>query len=200
LPVVSQAERRAGTVAAIHASARELFATRGFAATTIDDIAKGAGVAKGAVYHHFGSKEEIFERVLDGIFLEIAARLRAVAGASRGLFEVMVKGTEIYLERVTAPEVKRIILVDGPAVLGWNKWREIDQRHFGRMLKAPLAQMLGDKLNAADIEAQFHLLSGAIMEAALISATSKDSRKMARKLSSGLRRLLAGLLENPKSR
>jgi AcrR family transcriptional regulator len=198
--VVSQAERRAGTVAAIHAAAHELFAKRGFAATTIDDIAKRAGVAKGAVYHHFGSKEEIFERVLDGIFLEIAARLRAAAGAGRDLFEVMVKGTEIYLERVTAPEVKRIILVDGPAVLGWNKWREIDQRHFGRMLKVPLAQMLGDKLDAPDIEAQFHLLSGAIMEAALISATSKDSRKKARELSSGLKLLLAGLLERPKTR
>src|SRR5262249_8756560 len=112
----------------------------------------------------------------------------------------MVKGTEIYLERVTAPEVKRIILVDGPAVLGWNRWREIDQRHFGRMLKAPLAQLLGRKMNAADIEAQFHLLSGAIMEAALISAASKDPRKKARELSSGLRLLLTGLLENRKKR
>src|SRR5579864_8920974 len=119
LPVVSQAERRAGTVAAILAAAQQLFAKRGFAATTIDDIAGRAGVAKGAVYHHFGSKEEILERVLDGIFVEIAARLRMAAGPSRDLFETMVKGTEIYLERVTAPEVKRISLVDGPAVLGW---------------------------------------------------------------------------------
>jgi AcrR family transcriptional regulator len=199
LPVVSQAERRAGTVAAIHTAARELFAKRGFSATTIDDIAKRAGVAKGAVYHHFGSKEEIFERVLDGIFLEIAARLRAAAGAGRDLFDAMVKGTEIYLERVTAPEVKRIVLVDGPAVLGWNKWREIDQRHFGRMLRTPLAQMLGEKMNAADIEAQFHLLSGAITEAALISATSKNPRKKAQELSSGLRLLLTGLLAHRKS-
>jgi AcrR family transcriptional regulator len=199
LPVVSQAERRAGTVAAIHIAARELFAKRGFTATTIDDIAKRAGVAKGAVYHHFGSKDEIFERVLEGIFLEIAARLRAAAGDGRGLFEVMVKGTEIYLERVTAPEVKRIVLVDGPAVLGWNKWREIDQRHFGRMLRAPLAQMLGGKMEAADIEAQFHLLSGAIMEAALIAATSKSPRKKVRELSSGLRRLLAGLVADRES-
>ncbi len=111
----------------------------------------------------------------------------------------MVKGTEIYLERVTATEVKRMVLVDGPAVLGWNKWREIDQRHFGRMLKAPLAQMLGAKLGAADVEAQFHLLSGAIMEAALISATSKNPRKKAQELSSGLRLLLAGLLAHRKN-
>jgi AcrR family transcriptional regulator len=197
--MVSQAERRAGTVAAIHTAARELFAKRGFASTTIDDIAKRAGVAKGAVYHHFGSKDEIFECILDGIFVEIAARLRAAAGPGHDLFEVMVKGTEIYLERVTAPEVKRIVLVDGPAVLGWNKWREIDQRHFGRMLRAPLAQMLGGKMEAVDIEAQFHLLSGAIMEAALIAAMSKSPRKKAAELSSGLRRLLAGLLADRKS-
>ncbi len=75
--MVSQAQRRAGTVAAIHAAARELFAKKGFAATTMDDIASRAGVAKGAVYHHFGSKEEIFERVLDGVFLEVGARLRS---------------------------------------------------------------------------------------------------------------------------
>jgi AcrR family transcriptional regulator len=186
-------------VAAIHAAARELFAKKGFAATTMDDIASRAGVAKGAVYHHFGSKEEIFERVLDGVFLEVGARLRSAAEAGGDLFEGMVKGTEIYLERVTATEVKRMVLVDGPAVLGWNKWREIDQRHFGRMLKAPLAQMLGAKLGAADVEAQFHLLSGAIMEAALISATSKNPRKKAQELSSGLRLLLAGLLAHRKN-
>jgi len=197
--VVSQAQRRAGTVAAIHAAARELFAKRGFAATTIDDIASRAGVAKGAVYHHFGSKEEIFERILDGLFLEIAAMLRAAAESGSDVFESMVKGTEIYLERVTAPEVKRIILVDGPAVLGWNKWREIDQRHFGRMLKAPLAHLLGTRMGAADVEAQFHLLSGAIMEAALISATSRNPRKKAQELSSGLRLLLAGLLADRKN-
>jgi len=194
--VVSQAERRAGTVAAIHAAAQELFAKRGFAATTIDDIARRAGVAKGAVYHHFGSKEEIFERVLDGIFVEIAGRLRAAASAERDVLESMVKGTEIYLERVTAPDVKRIILVDGPAVLGWHKWREIDQRHFGRMLRGPLAQLLGERHNASKIEAQFHLLTGAITEAALISAAAKNPKKKAQELSSGLRLLLAGLLTN----
>ena len=197
--MVSQAQRRAGTVAAIHAAARELFAKRGFAATTIDDIASRAGVAKGAVYHHFGSKEEIFERILDGLFLEIAAMLRAAAESGSDVFESMVKGTEIYLERVTAPEVKRIILVDGPAVLGWNKWREIDQRHFGRMLKAPLAHLLGTRMGAADVEAQFHLLSGAIMEAALISATSRNPKKKAQELSSGLRLLLSGLLADRKN-
>lgn len=197
--MVSQAERRAGTVAAIHAAAQELFAKRGFSATTIDDIARRAGVAKGAVYHHFGSKEEIFEQVLDGIFLEVAARLRAAAESGRDLFESMVKGTEIYLERVTAPDVKRIILVDGPAVLGWHKWREIDQRHFGRMLRSPLAQMLGEKMSASDIEAQFHLLTGAITEAALICAAAKNPKKKAQELSSGLKLLLAGLLADRKS-
>ena len=194
--MVSQAERRAGTVAAIHAAAQELFAKRGFAATTIDDIGRHAGVAKGAVYHHFGSKEEIFERVLDAIFLDIAAKLRASAESRRDLFDSMVKGTEIYLDWVTAPEVKRIVLVDGPAVLGWHRWREIDQRHFGRMLRAPLTQMLGERLAAADIDAQFHLLTGAITEAALICAAAKNPRKKVQELSSGLRRLLAGLLAN----
>ena len=194
--MVSQADRRAGTINGIHSAARDLFAKRGFAATTIDDIAARAGVAKGAVYHHFGSKEEIFERVLDGAFQEIAAKLRASAMEGSDLFEAIVKGTEIYLERVTAKGVKRILLEDGPAVLGWHRWRELDQRHFGSMLKVPLAQMLGAKLGAPDVEAQFHLLTGAITEAALISATAANPRKKARELSAGIRRLLAGLLSD----
>src|SRR5215472_9317423 len=178
--MVTQAQRREATRSSVLGAARKEFAARGFAATTIDDIAKRAGVAKGAVYHHFGAKEEIFERVLDAIFVEIAAQLRAAATPGSGLVESMVKGTEIYLECVTAPGVNRIVLVDGPAVLGWNKWREIDQRHFGRMLKAPLAQMLGARLGAANVEAQFHLLTGAITEAALISAAAKSPKKKAR--------------------
>src|SRR5580704_8816457 len=124
--MVSQAERRAATVAAILKAAEKEFGARGFDATTIDDIATRAGVAKGAVYHHFRAKEEIFEQVLDSLLGDIAAQLPAAASTGRDTVDAIIKGTEKYFACVTAPGVTRILLVDGPAVLGWAKWREID--------------------------------------------------------------------------
>src|SRR5580704_3747230 len=149
--MVSQAERRAATIAAILKAAEKEFGTRGFDATTIDDIAVRAGVAKGAVYHHFDSKEEIFEQVLDSILAGIARELPAIAARGRDLVDQMVLGTEAYLLAVTAADTRRILLIDGPAVLGWNKWRAIDQRHFGHMTNMPLAPGAGNGMKRREI-------------------------------------------------
>jgi AcrR family transcriptional regulator len=191
--MVSQAERRKATVAAILAAARKEFAAKGFNATTIDDIAARAGVAKGAVYHHFGAKEEIFERVLDAIMAEIADDLRLAAASGRNLVDSMVKGTEKYLERATSRGVNRILLIDGPAVLGWHRWRELDLLHFGRLMQVPLIQGLRARMSVREIEALFHLLTGAITEAALICATARNPKEKARELAAGIRLLLTGL-------
>jgi AcrR family transcriptional regulator len=190
--MVTQAERRSASIASILAAARKLFASDGFGTTTIDDIAARAGLAKGAVYHHFGSKEEIFERVLDGILGEIAEDVRRTAATGSGLVDAMVKGTQEYLECATMPEVRRILLIDGPAVLGWNKWREMDQAHFGRPLEGSL-QAAEAGVSRADMEALYHLLTGAVMEAAFVCATARNPKKKARELGRGLRLLLSGL-------
>jgi AcrR family transcriptional regulator len=194
MPMVTQAERRAETTAAILEAARKLFATQGFEATSIDDIAAKAGVAKGAVYHHFESKEEIFTRVLDAVQAGIAATpppasLRRIADP----LDRMAAAVLNYLNTATEPGIKRILLIDGPAVVGWRKWREIDDRYFGQGARTAVAHILGNTASEAEIDAMTHIVMGAIMEAALVCATAPDARKAAREMTAALRRLSEGL-------
>ena len=189
---MSQAERSASTVSAILDAARKLFATKGFDKTSIDDIGAQAGAAKGAVYHHFDSKEEIFERVFDRALADVAT---AVAKSATGAdpLEGMVNGTRVYLEQVTAPSVRRILLIDGPSILGWAKWREIDLRQFGEMTRAPLRQILGTRTTDHELEAVLQLLTGAITEASQIAASARARKGRIEDLVGGLRILLSGL-------
>jgi len=194
--VVRQAQRSAATIEAVSAAARKLFAAQGFEATSIDDIAVRAGVAKGAVYHHFASKEAIFAHVLEAVQGELAAL--PVPAASRRLTDPVDASADAvlrYLLAASEPAVKRILLVDGPAVVGWQKWREIDDQHFGATTRAGVAAVLGPGASAREIDALAHLLLGAIMEAALVCATAEDPKRSARDLVAALRVLLRGLTE-----
>jgi AcrR family transcriptional regulator len=190
----SQVERRAATVAAILASARSLFGDRGFEPTSIDDIAAGAGVAKGAVYHHFESKEAIFTQVLEAVQMQLLqATVPPAVGAQAGLAGLMAAGVEQYLLAASAPGVKRILLIDGPAVIGWRRWREIDDKYFGAGARSACAALLGEGASPDEVDALTHLVMGAVMEAAMVCATADDTPATARNLSAALRELLGGL-------
>lgn len=190
----SQAERRAATIAAILASARALFAERGFEATSIDDIAEAAGVAKGAVYHHFASKEAIFLDVLD-------ATQQAVSTTEppAGIFdltdpvELIGAATLHYLTVVSEPATRRILLIDGPAVIGWRRWREIDDRYFGAGAKVAVRGLVGPDATEAEVDAATHLVMGAVMECALVCGAAAEPIETARGLVEELKRMLAGL-------
>jgi AcrR family transcriptional regulator len=192
--MIRQVDRSAATIADILTAARKQFATAGFDAASIDDIAAKAGVAKGAVYHHFASKEAIFTRVLEDVQAEIAALpVPAATRAMADALDMVAAETLRYLLAATEPSRKRILLIDGPAVIGWRKWREIDDRFFGGGAKAAMTHVLGADASPREIEAVTHLLMGAVMEACLVCATAPEPRKAARELSAGLRRMLEGL-------
>jgi AcrR family transcriptional regulator len=192
--MVRQAERSAATVEAIAAAARKLFAQKGFESTSIDEIAARAGVAKGAVYHHFASKEEVFALVLDAVQGELAALPPPPPSRRLGAPADLVADSVLrYLLAASEPAVKRILLVDGPAVVGWQKWREIDAKYFGANARAAVAALLGGTPGEREVDALAHLLLGAVMEAALVCATAADARKSARELTAALKRLLRGL-------
>ena len=190
----TQAERRTATIAAILASARSLFRTRGFEATSIDDIAEGAGVAKGAVYHHFESKEAIFTQVLEAVQAEIQKAPPPPTAMEGDLADQIAAGVEHYLLTASEPRYRRILLIDGPAVIGWRQWREIDDRYFGAGARMVSAALLGPGASPAEVEALTHLMMGAVMEAALVCATSTDVKRTARELADVLRRLLKGFV------
>ena len=187
--MTSQAKRRAATIDSIVSAAGELFTARGFDATSIDDIASRAGVAKGAVYHHFESKEQIFQRVFEQMTGALAAEVAASAAAGKSILDRFERGTLKYLTAIAGNKFRQVLLIDGPAVLGWEKWREIDARYFGTVMKAPVKKTP----QAREMAAIGHLIAGALSEAALVCATSKHRVRDARDFTSALLKMLAPL-------
>lgn len=192
--MIAQSERRAATIAAILDGARALFIAQGFNETSVDAIASEAGVGKGAVYHHFASKEDILDRLVDAMQGEIAGEVVAVASKGQDVLDGIGRGTFKYLTAITAPGTRRILLVDGPAVLGWERWREIDHKYFAALMRGPLDAHLSKRMSPREVEAVGHLIAGAMMEAALVCATSAKPARAARDMTDGLLVLLKPLL------
>ncbi|WP_439814123.1 TetR/AcrR family transcriptional regulator [Zavarzinia sp. CC-PAN008] len=127
---VSQAERTQRTRGALLAAARRLFAEGGFAATSTDEILNAAGVTRGALYHHFKDKSDLFQVLCTDLHGEAA---QAIEAATRGLgpdpVAALVAGSIAWLEVMAQPAMRRILCIDAPAVLGWSRWIEIDSAH-----------------------------------------------------------------------
>lgn len=115
------------TRALIVCTARELFGTNGYAATSVGDIAAACGVTHGALYHHFSSKQDLFREVFRQLSRELDGSVREAALAHADTWGAFVAGCTAVLERMQAPEYQRIALVDGPAALGMREWRQIDR-------------------------------------------------------------------------
>lgn len=176
--MATQAERSASTIAVLLAAARRRFARDGFHATSVEAIAGDAGLAKGAFYHHFSSKEEAFRRVLEGTQRELVEEVVRAAAVEGDPLERAQRGTRAFLAACIRPSVRRILLLDGPAVLGWDAWREIDSRHFGALLRGALAAAREAGLIAPrPLDALTHLLLGAITEAALCCARAPRPKR-----------------------
>ena len=192
--MAKQAERRAATTEAIVKSARRLFGERGFAITTIDDIADAAGVAKGAVYHHFATKEAVFEAVFDQVSHDLVLEVDRAARTEKDVLAAMVAGTQHYFEACANGPIGQIILRDGPAVLGWERWREIDARHFGgKIPRAVAAAMDAGLIASQPVEPLARLLLGAVTEAAVACAGRSDVLKAGGEYSRAFKSLLEAL-------
>ncbi|MDX3106943.1 TetR/AcrR family transcriptional regulator [Nonomuraea angiospora] len=170
-----RARQREQTRQALLRESRRLFADRGYGAVSLSEIVAEAGVTKGALYHLFESKAELFRAVLEQVQQEVAGTVARTADAHDDLWTRLTAGCQAFLTASTAPGVQRIMLVDGPAVLGWTEWRAMDEAASARHL----ADALTDLIEAGTIAPQpvaplAHLLSGAMNEAALWLAGSDD--------------------------
>ena len=192
--MATQADRRAATRAAILKAARKLFGDDGFQATTMDDIATAARIAKGAVYHHFKTKEAVFEAVFEAVSADLVVEIAKVSRAEKDVLLAMAAGTQHYLAACSKGPTSQIILRDGPAVLGWERWREIDAKHFGggipRALEAAMERGL---LARQPVEPLARLLLGAMTEAAVACAGSADIRKAGMDYSRAFKSLLEAM-------
>ena len=171
-----------------------LFAAHGYAAVGLPEIVGAAGVTKGALYHHFASKADLFRAVLERVQQDVADRVAAAADAQADPWTQLTAGSRAFLEASTVPEVQQVMLVDGPAVLGWAQWRAIDEATSGRLLAEALTALIDAGIVVSQpVEPLARLLSGAMNEAALWLARSPDPERDLDDTWSALARLLAAL-------
>lgn len=173
----SQADRSAATRDALVTAGRRLFAAQGFADVSTDAITTEAGVTRGAMYHQFADKAALFDAVLEAVEADIARRLAEAVAAARASDPVRAlrHAVRAWLDICVEPEIHRVVLVDGPSVVGWTRWREICQRHVFGLTEILLEQGIEAGLvRAQPLRPLTHALMGASDEAALYVAESPD--------------------------
>jgi AcrR family transcriptional regulator len=194
----SQADRTAATRDALIRAARPLFALRGFADVGTEEIVRAAGVTRGALYHQFADKTELFAAVFEAVESETMARVDAQVSAvgSRTPPELMRFGSSAWLDACAEPEVQRIVLLEAPAVLGWDRWREVGLR-YGLGLVQQLLELAitYGHLRAQPAAPLAHVLLGALDEAALYIAQAGDPEQARTDVEGVLDQLLAGLFD-----
>jgi AcrR family transcriptional regulator len=192
----TQAERSAATRGALVAAARLLFAERGYAAVGTPEVAAAAGVTRGALYHQFAGKADLFLAVYEQVEQEVTERigeLMASAGVSDPL-AALTAGAEAFLDACTEPEVQQIALLDAPAVLGWERWRAVGLNYGLGMTEAALrAAMDAGRIAEQPVRPLAHVLLGALDEAALYVARAEDPDTARDEMRPLFARLLAGL-------
>lgn len=176
------------------ASARKSFAEHGFSATSMDELTAAAGLTRGALYHNFGDKKGLLAAVVDQIDAEMAARARDLGAAAGTLWDRLLAEGCAYIEMALDPEVQRIVLLDGPAVLG-DPSRWPSQNRCLDATRDAVTQLLdAGLLRPVDIEAASRLLNGAALNAALWIAACDDPAQTLPKAQEAFRLLAEGLL------
>jgi AcrR family transcriptional regulator len=175
----TQAERTQATRDALIAAARRLFTERGYGAVGTEEIVRAAGVTRGALYHHFGDKASLLEAVYERIEAESTERVaRIVLGSELDSpMAAMRAGIEAFLDECAKPELRQIALHDAPAVLGWERWREIGAANGLGLIEASLAASIeAGEIRQLPVEPLAHLLLGALDEAAMLVARDERPR------------------------
>lgn len=196
----SQAERSATTREALIDAARTLFAEHGFAGVSTEAIVRAAGVTRGALYHQFTDKLELFAAVFEATEADVTGRLDAAVSNSglADVLEMMKFGAAAWLDACAEPAVQRIALVDGPAVLGWQRWREIGERYgLGLVQSLVTAAIASGRLEPQPAEPLSHVILGAVDEAALYVARAEDQSRARAEMTAVLGRIIDGLAVRP---
>lgn len=187
-------EMIAETRAKLLAAARHAFGTVGYAEASMDDFTAAAGLTRGALYHHFGDKKGLLEAVIAEIDAEMNERLHAVSASADGHWQGFVDECTAYIEMALEPEIQRIVMRDGPAVLGDpSQWPS--QSECYRSMTANLQRLVEEgTIITVDPEATARLLSGASLHAAQWIANSPEPEATSRKAVKAFNVLLEGLL------
>jgi AcrR family transcriptional regulator len=192
--VARRAEYAEATRRGLLDAARELFAAEGYVDVSIDEICRRARVTKGALYHHFKDKRDLFAAVFEEVEREWADELAELVAEERDPLERIQIVGDAFLDACLDPARQRIMLLDGPSVVMWEELRQIDAgRGFGL-----IATLLSDAMDTGQLEPQpvgplAHLMLGAMHEASLAIARDKDPARARKRIGAALSRLVEGL-------
>ncbi|TDP96441.1 TetR/AcrR family transcriptional regulator [Labedaea rhizosphaerae] len=198
----TQPERSAATQAALVAAARKLWAERGYAAVGTPEIATAAGVTRGAMYHQYADKAALFAAVIEAVEADAMRRLSTAVAAARPASpaEAMHAAANAWLEIAAEPEVRQIVLLDAPVVLGPAGFRELNQRYGLGITEQLLAGAIdAGQLTPQPVRPLAALLLAAIDEAAMVVAVAEDPSAARIEVRAAVRNLLDGILRDPAS-
>ncbi len=189
-----QAENAAATRSALIKVARKLFAEHGYAETATEEVVRRARVTRGALYHHFKDKQDLFKAVLLAEEERLAGVVGETASHETNPWRALRAATDAFLDACLDPAVQRIVLIDGPAVLGWQEYRKIDNDYFlaGTIASIEAAMTAGD-IPRQPVEPLAHIMMGAFHEASTLIAHSSDRAKTRREVSEVIDRLMNGI-------
>ncbi len=189
------AERVEETRESLISAARDLFGRRGFSAVGTEEIVRRAGLTRGALYHHFASKEDLFRAVYEAVERELVEQIATTALAASDPVEALRAGARAVLDSCEDPAVRRIALIDAPSVLGWEQWREIGMEYGLGLVQSTLeAAMDAGIIDRQPVKPLAHLLLGSIDEAGMLVARANDGGRTKLEVTAAVDRYLDAML------
>jgi AcrR family transcriptional regulator len=189
-----KAQQSESTRAELVAVARRLFAERGYANTPTEELVRQAGMTRGALYHHFKDKRALFEAVFEDVEQSLMAMIAARADPKADAWQRLLNACNAFLDACLDRDVQQIVLIDGPSVLTWDRWREIEDRYALGAVIAMLQTCIDDGFLAPQpVEPLAHLVLASVNEAGLVIAKSADVKTARKEVGASFERLLNGL-------
>jgi AcrR family transcriptional regulator len=194
MPVATRPDRGEATRDALLAAARVLFAERGYAGVGTEEVVRRAGVTRGALYHYFRDKQDLFRAVFEQTEAEIMQTIIARVEGLTDPMEELAVGVRAFLDACDDPTLMRIGVRDAPGVLGWEEWREIGNRHGLGLVTGALSWAMDEgQIARSDVRTLAHVLLAALAEASLLIASADDPRVAREDVERTLMLLLDGL-------
>jgi AcrR family transcriptional regulator len=190
-------ERGQATRAHLVDVATQLFASHGYDGTSIEAVLAEAGVSRGSLYHHFAGKDALFWAVLEGVAARVGEQLTALERDAPDPVAALRVGYLGWVRLASDPVVQQTVLIDAPAVLGWQRWREIDEQNLG-WIKAALTHAAdAGRIERRHVEVFAHIVLAAANEVALKVARADDPAAMLPDAESAFAEFLDRLLASP---
>lgn len=192
--MATKAEQSDTTRRALVAAACDLFAEHGYADTSTEAVVQAAGVTRGALYHHFKDKTALFQAVYEDLEESLMAGVAASVMGEADPLTMLRLGSHAFLDACLAPAILRVVLLEAPTVLGWETWREIDQRYGLGLVRETLDMaMKAGSIRPIPVDALSHVLLGGLVEAAMLLANSPNRKRTRAELGEAINALIDGL-------